>query len=105
MNHLLSDLQLVDFTDRLASRAPVPGGGATAALIGALASALAGLPNGTVSRPVTAVRILTRVMLAAAGILFINPGLVTDGAALSLIGVQALIARLFLKAPASQQNG
>ena len=43
MNHLLSDLQLVDFTDRLASRAPVPGGGATAALIGALASALASM--------------------------------------------------------------
>ncbi len=37
---MLNDLSLTDFTDLLASSAPAPGGGSTAALAGALASAL-----------------------------------------------------------------
>lgn len=69
----------------------------------ALASALAGLPTEKVPGHVTALRLFTRALLAAAGILFIKPGLVTDGAALALIGAELLIARLFLK-PAPQ-NG
>lgn len=65
----------------------------------ALASALSGLPTGKVPGRVTAMRLLTRALLAAAGILFINPGLATDAAALALIGAQALLSRLFLKTP------
>ena len=40
MSERLSFLQLSDFTEQLASKAPVPGGGGVAALVGALAVAL-----------------------------------------------------------------
>ena len=63
----------------------------------ALAAALSGLPIGKVSGQVTALRLLTRALLAAAGVLFIKPGLTTDLAALLLIGAELLIARLFLE--------
>ena len=63
----------------------------------ALASALSGLPTGKRSGYVTALRLLTRALLAAAGVLFIKPGLTTDLAALLLIGAELLIARLFLE--------
>ena len=64
----------------------------------ALAAALSGLPIGKVSGQVTALRLLRRVLLAAAGLLFIKPGLTTDLAALLLIGAELLISRLFPKA-------
>ncbi len=63
----------------------------------ALASALSGLPTEKRSGYVTALRLLTRALLAAAGVLFIKPGLTTDLAALLLIGAELLIARLFLE--------
>lgn len=63
----------------------------------ALASALSGLPTGKRSGYVTALWLLRRVLLAAAGVLFIKPGLTTDLAALLLIGAELLIARLFLE--------
>ena len=62
-----------------------------------LASALAGLPIGKVSGSVTALRLTARAMLAAAGILFISPGLVTDGIALALIGAELLLSRVLLR--------
>ena len=62
----------------------------------ALASALAGLPTGKVPGSVTALRLTARSLLAAAGILFISPGLVTDAIALGLIGAQALVSRVLL---------
>jgi len=63
----------------------------------ALASALAGLPTGKVPGSVTALRLVSRALLAAAGILFISPGLVTDGIALALIGAQVLVSRVLLR--------
>ena len=65
----------------------------------ALASALAGLPLGKVPGSVTALRLVSRALLAAAGILFISPGLVTDGIALALIGAQLLVSRTLLRRP------
>ena len=65
----------------------------------ALASALAGLPLGKVPGSVTALRLVSRALLAAAGILFISPGLVTDGIALALIGAQLLVGRTLLRRP------
>ena len=65
----------------------------------ALASALAGLPVGKVPGSVTALRLVSRALLAAAGILFISPGLVTDGIALALIGAQVLVSRVLLRKP------
>ncbi len=62
----------------------------------ALASALSGLPSEKYAASVTGLRIVTRVLLAVAGILFINPGLATDAAALALIALQFGINRLFL---------
>ena len=65
----------------------------------ALASALAGLPLGKVPGSVTALRLVSRALLAAAGVLFISPGLVTDGIALALIGAQVLVSRVLLRKP------
>ena len=65
----------------------------------ALASALSGLPVGKVPGSVTALRLTARALLAAAGILFISPGLVTDGIALALIAAQALVSRVLLRRP------
>ena len=65
----------------------------------ALASALSGLPVGKVPGSVTALRLTARALLAAAGILFISPGLVTDGIALALIAVQVLVSRVLLRRP------
>ena len=65
----------------------------------ALASALAGLPLGKVPGSVTALRLVSRALLAAAGILFISPGLVTDGIALALIGAEMLVSRTLLRRP------
>ena len=65
----------------------------------ALASALAGLPLGKVPGSVTALRLVSRALLAAAGILFISPGLVTDGIALALIGAEVLVSRTLLRRP------
>ena len=65
----------------------------------ALASALAGLPVGKVPGSVTALRLVSRALLAAAGVLFISPGLVTDGIALALIGTQVLVSRVLLRKP------
>lgn len=69
----------------------------------ALTSALAGLPAGKEPGSVTARRLVTRALLAAAGILFISPGLVTDGIALTLIAAEVLIARLFFRQPKAAQ--
>lgn len=63
----------------------------------ALASALAGLPTQKYAGPVTALRLLGRAFLAAAGILFIKPGFLTDGVALGLIGLYLLVDRLVLR--------
>ncbi len=65
----------------------------------ALASALSGLPVGKVPGSVTALRLTARALLAAAGILFISPGLVTDGIALALIAAQVLVSRVLLRRP------
>ena len=46
MKDQLSSLQISAFTQELISKAPVPGGGGAAALIGALASALGGMAAG-----------------------------------------------------------
>ena len=62
----------------------------------ALASGLSGLPTARYAGRVTGVRILGRVLLVTAGILLISPGLLTDVAAVAMIGVQILIERLFL---------
>ena len=62
----------------------------------ALASALAGLPIRKDPARVSGLRIFGKVLLAAAGILFIKPGLVTDAAALGLIALEMLLARLLL---------
>ena len=63
-------------------------------------SALSGLPAERESAGVTALRIGTRVLLAAAGFLFIKPGLMTDALALSLIALELPAARLLNRAAA-----
>lgn len=65
----------------------------------ALASALAGLPTEKVPGSVTALRLVSRALLAAAGVLFISPGVVTDGIALALIGAEVLLSRVLLRKP------
>ena len=69
----------------------------------ALASGLAGLPTERSSSGVTAARLLCRGLLVTAGILFIHPGLITDAAALGLIGLEFLTNRILRSAgkPAS----
>ena len=68
----------------------------------ALASGLSGLPVGKVPGRVTALRLLCRVMLTAAGILLISPGILTDGVALGLIALQAAFTRLLPEAAPGQ---
>ena len=57
----------------------------------ALAGGLAGLPLQKYSSGITALRLFTRTLLVAAGILFISPSLLTDGIALALICAQAVL--------------
>ena len=57
----------------------------------ALSSGLAGLPVQKYSASTAVLRLLCRALLVAAGVLFINPTLITDGIALALIAVQFVI--------------
>ncbi|MBQ1402972.1 MAG: TRAP transporter fused permease subunit, partial [Oscillospiraceae bacterium] len=68
------------------------------ALIGvlALAGGLAGLPLLKFGRGITALRLVGRGLLVAAGILFINPSLLTDGVALALIAFQFVLDKAVL---------
>ena len=62
----------------------------------ALASGLAGLPLTKFSNSITTIRLLGRVFLVAAGILFISPSLLTDGIALVLISLQFVLDKVVL---------
>ena len=62
----------------------------------ALASGLAGLPLTKFSNSITTIRLLGRVFLVAAGILFISPSLLTDGIALVLIALQFVLDKAVL---------
>jgi TRAP-type uncharacterized transport system fused permease subunit len=68
------------------------------ALIGvlALAGGLAGLPLQKFGRGITALRLVGRGLLVAAGILFISPSLLTDGVALALIALQFVLDKAVL---------
>ena len=68
------------------------------ALIGvlALAGGLAGLPLQKFGRGITALRLVGRGLLVAAGILFISPSLLTDGVALALIAFQFVLDKAVL---------
>ena len=68
------------------------------ALIGvlALAGGLAGLPLQKFGRGITALRLVGRGLLVAAGILFISPSLLTDGVALALIALQFVLNKAVL---------
>ena len=63
----------------------------------ALASGLAGLPIDQHGKGTLTVLLLRRVMLVAAGILFISPSILTDAIGLGLIGLQLVIDRLNLR--------
>ena len=63
----------------------------------ALASGLAGLPIDQHGKGTLTVLLLRRVMLVAAGILFISPSILTDAIGLGLIGLQRVIDRLNLR--------
>ena len=62
----------------------------------AIAQGLSGLPMQKYSTGATALRIVTRVMLVAGGLLFVNPTLLTDAAALALIAAEVVIDRAVL---------
>ena len=62
----------------------------------ALASGLAGLPLTKFSNSITTIRLLGRVFLVAAGILFVSPSLLTDGIALVLIALQFILDKAVL---------
>ena len=62
----------------------------------ALASGLAGLPLTKFSNSITTIRLLGRVFLVAAGILFVSPSLLTDGIALVLIALQFVLDKAVL---------
>ena len=68
----------------------------TTACVGvlALASGLAGLPTENTSGRARSIQLFCRLLLAAAGILLIKPGVLTDGVALGLIALQILLKRL-----------
>lgn len=63
----------------------------------ALASGLAGLPIDQHGKGTLTVLLLRRVMLVAAGILFISPSILTDAIGQGLIGLQLVIHRLNLR--------
>ena len=62
----------------------------------ALASGLAGLPLKKYSNGITSLRFFGRVLLVAAGILFVSPSLLTDGIALVLIVLQFVLDKAVL---------
>ena len=63
----------------------------------AVASGLSGLPIERYSAQATALRLLCRAMLVAGGLLFVNPTLATDVAALALIAVEIGLDRAVLR--------
>ena len=65
----------------------------------ALASGLAGLPVKKDDKVIAALRLVCRVLLVVAGILFISPALITDGIALLLIAIQFVLYRVVLARP------
>ena len=70
----------------------------------ALASGLAGLPIDQHGKGTLTVLLLRRVMLVAAGILFISPSILTDAIGLGLIGLQRVIDRLNLRMRKGRQG-
>ena len=62
----------------------------------AIAEGLSGLPMQKYSTGVTALRLVTRVMLIAGGLLFVNPTFATDIAALVLIAAEVVLDRVVL---------
>lgn len=62
----------------------------------AIAEGLSGLPMQKYSTGATALRLVTRVMLIAGGLLFVNPTFATDIAALVLIAAQVVLDRAVL---------
>ena len=62
----------------------------------AIAEGLSGLPMQKYSTGVTALRLVTRVMLIAGGLLFVNPTFATDIAALVLIAAEVVLDRAVL---------
>ena len=62
----------------------------------AIAEGLSGLPMQKYSTGATALRLVTRVMLIAGGLLFVNPTFATDIAALVLIAAEVVLDRVVL---------
>ena len=62
----------------------------------AIAEGLSGLPMQKYSTGATALRLITRVMLIAGGLLFVNPTFATDIAALVLIAAEVVLDRAVL---------
>ena len=62
----------------------------------AIAEGLSGLPMQKYSTGATALRLVTRVMLIAGGLLFVNPTFATDIAALVLIAAEVILDRAVL---------
>ena len=62
----------------------------------AIAEGLSGLPMQKYSTGATALRLVTRVMLIAGGLLFVNPTFATDIAALVLIAAEVVLDRAVL---------
>ena len=59
----------------------------------AIAEGLSGLPMQKYNVSATMLRLVTRAMLVAGGLLFVNPTLLTDAAALALIAAEVVIDR------------
>ncbi|HIS94462.1 MAG TPA: hypothetical protein IAC19_01665, partial [Candidatus Ventricola gallistercoris] len=62
----------------------------------AIAAGLSGLPMQRYSTGATALRIACRAMLVVGGLLFVNPTLATDIAAVALIAAEIALNRLVL---------
>ena len=62
----------------------------------AIAEGLSGLPMQKYNVSATMLRLVTRAMLVAGGLLFVNPTLLTDAAALALIAAEVVIDRAAL---------